>query len=64
LSPGGVHEYASGAAQAMLDYVEPGRLVFSCGCRITLGVQDLYTWNLKVLVNAGRRLGPARPGTN
>jgi hypothetical protein len=61
LSPGG--EYASGAAQAMLDYVEPGRLVFSCGRRITLGVQDLYTWKLNVLVNAPAGAS-ARPGTN
>src|SRR6185436_14619704 len=32
LAPMGVHQYASGTAQAVLDYARPGaRLVFSCG---------------------------------
>ena len=60
LVPRGVHGYASGTAQAVLDYIEPGRLVFSCGWHITRDVQDLYTWKLKALVNVGGRLGPAR----
>ena len=59
LVPRGVHHYASGTAQAVLDHAEPGaRLVFSCGWHITLDGQDVYTWKLKALVNggAGRRL--------
>jgi hypothetical protein len=36
LAPRGVHQYASGTAQAVLDYARPGaRLVFSCGWDIT-----------------------------
>jgi nucleoside-diphosphate-sugar epimerase len=36
LAPWGVHQYASGTAQAVLDYARPGaRLVFSCGWHIT-----------------------------
>ena len=57
LVPRGVHGYASGTAQAVLDYAEPGaRLVFSCGWHITRDGQDVYTWKLKALVNVGGRL--------
>jgi NAD(P)-dependent dehydrogenase (short-subunit alcohol dehydrogenase family) len=57
LVPRGVHGYASGTAQAVLDYAEPGaRLVFSCGWHITRDEQDVYTWKLKALVNVGGRL--------
>src|SRR3954467_12165979 len=57
LVPRGVHGYASGTAQAVLDYAEPrARLVFSCGWHITLDGQDVYTWKLKALVNVGGRL--------
>ena len=57
LVPRGVHHYASGTAQAVLDHAEPGaRLVFSCGWHITLDGQDVYTWKLKALVNLGGRL--------
>src|SRR5213593_561675 len=57
LVPHGVHGYASGTAQAVLDYAEPGaRLVFSCGWHISLDGQDVYTWKLKALVNVGGRL--------
>ena len=57
LVPRGVHGYASGTAQAVLDYAEPeARLVFSCGWHITLDGQDVYTWQLKALVNIGGRL--------
>src|ERR687890_2555113 len=57
LAPWGVHHYASGTAQAVLDYAEPGaRLVFSCGWHITLDGQDVYTRKLKALVNVGGRL--------
>jgi hypothetical protein len=52
LVPRGVHGYASGTAQAVLDYSEPGtRLIFSCGWHITLDGQDVYSWRLRALVN-------------
>ena len=57
LVPRGVHGYASGTAQAVLDHAQPGaRLVFSCGWHITLDGQDVYSWRLKALVNVGGRL--------
>src|SRR6476660_3731775 len=57
LVPRGVHHYASGTAQAVLDHAEPGaRLVFSCGWHITVDGQDVYPWKLKALVNIGGRL--------
>src|SRR4051812_12430639 len=59
LVPRGVHGYASGTAQAVLDYAEPeARLVFSCGWHITVDGQDVYTWKLKALVNIGGRPAP------
>jgi len=52
LVPRGVHGYASGTAQAVLDYApRDARLVFSCGWHITLDGQDVYSWKLKALVN-------------
>jgi len=57
LAPMGVHHYASGTAQAVLDYADPGaRLVFSCGWHITRDGQDVYSWKIKVLVNIVGRL--------
>ncbi len=57
LVPRGVHHYASGTAQAVLDYARPdGRLVFSCGWHITRDGQDVYSWKLKTLVQVGGRL--------
>src|SRR5438270_583006 len=57
LVPRGVHHYASGTAQAVLDYAQPGaRLVFSCGWHITRDGQDRYSWRLKALVKIGGRL--------
>src|SRR6185436_8725897 len=51
LAPWGVQQYASGTAQAVLDYARPGaRLVFSCGWHITRDGQDVYSWKLKLLV--------------
>lgn len=51
LVPWGVHGYASGTAQAVLDHAEPGaRLVFSCGWHISMDGQDVYSWHLKALV--------------
>src|SRR5258706_4932657 len=62
LAPMGVHQHASGTAQAVLDYADPGaRLVFSCGWHITRDGQDVYSWKIKVLVNivGGSRASPA-----
>lgn len=57
LVPRGVHHYASGTAQAVLDYVRPeARLVFSCGWHITRDGRDVYSWKLKALVQVGGRL--------
>jgi uncharacterized protein YbjT (DUF2867 family) len=51
LVPRGVHGYATGTAQAVLDHAPAGvRLVFSCGWHITLDGQDVYSWKLKALV--------------
>ena len=52
LVPRGVHQYAAGTAQAVLDYAQPGaRLVFSCGWHITRDGQDVYSRQLKMIVN-------------
>ena len=52
LVPRGVHGYATGTAQAVLDHAPPGaRLVFSCGWHITRDGQDVYSWKIKALVN-------------
>ena len=57
LAPMGVHQYASGTAQAVLDYVRPGaRLVFSCGWHITRDGKDVYSWKIKLLVHVVGRL--------
>ncbi|MFI9550195.1 NAD(P)-dependent oxidoreductase [Nonomuraea endophytica] len=51
LVPRGVHGYAAGTAQAVLDHARPGaRLVFSCGWHITLDGRDVYSWKVKTLV--------------
>ena len=56
LVPRGVHHYASGTAQAVLDQAAPGaRLVFSCGWHITRDGQDVYSWKLRTIV---RVFGP------
>jgi uncharacterized protein YbjT (DUF2867 family) len=49
LVPWGVHGYASGTAQAVLDCARPGaRLVFSCGWHITRDGRDVYSRSLKL----------------
>jgi len=51
LVPWGMHHYASGTAQAVLDFAEPNaRLVFSCGWHITRDGQDVYSKKLLALV--------------
>jgi hypothetical protein len=58
LVPWGVQQYASGTAQAVLDYARPGaRLIFSCGWHITLDGQDVYSRSLKVQEKVFGRIG-------
>ncbi|MFQ5919771.1 MAG: NAD(P)-dependent oxidoreductase [Thermoplasmata archaeon] len=58
LVPWGVHHYASGTAQAVLDYAPPGaRLVFSCGWHITRDGQDVYSRRFKATVKVLGWLG-------
>src|SRR5688500_4310717 len=53
LVPRGVHGYASGTAQAVLDHARPGaRLVFSCGWHITRDGQDVYSRTFLTIVKA------------
>jgi hypothetical protein len=53
LVPRGVHGYATGTAQAVLDHAPAGaRQVFSCGWHITRDGQDVYSWKLKAIVKA------------
>jgi NAD(P)-dependent dehydrogenase (short-subunit alcohol dehydrogenase family) len=52
LVPRGLHQYASGTVQAVLDFARPeARLVFSCGWHITRDGQDVYSRKLKMIVN-------------
>jgi hypothetical protein len=58
LVPWGVHQYASGTAQAVLDYAPPNaRLVFSCGWHITRDGKDLYSRKFKWAVSAAGWIG-------
>lgn len=51
LAPWGVDDYASGTAQAVLDFAEPeARLIFSCGWHISRDGQDRYPFKLKAFV--------------
>lgn len=51
LAPWGIQQYASGTAQAVLDYAAPGaRLVFSCGWHISRDGQDAYSWAFRAMV--------------
>ena len=51
LVPWGVKGYATGTAQAVLDFAEPNaRLVFSCGWHITRDGEDKYAWRLRTVV--------------
>ncbi|MGR3322389.1 MAG: NAD(P)-dependent oxidoreductase [Pseudooceanicola sp.] len=52
LVPWGVDGYATGTAQAVLDFAEPGaRLVFSAGWHISRDGRDVYTWRHRVFVS-------------
>jgi hypothetical protein len=58
LVPWGRDNYASGTAQAVLDYAEPGaRLVFSCGWHISMDGQDRYSRSIKIQETIGRWIG-------
>jgi hypothetical protein len=58
LVPWGAQHYASGTAQAVLDYAQPGaRLIFSCGWHITRDGQDVYSRTLKAEEKFGRWFG-------
>lgn len=51
LAPWGVQQYASGTAQAVMDFAEPdARLIFSCGWHISRDGKDVYSWKLKTFV--------------
>ncbi len=51
LVPWGVNDYASGTAQAVLDFAPPdARLIFSCGWHITKDGEDVYSRRFKALV--------------
>lgn len=59
LVPWGMQHYASGTAQAVLDFAPPGaRLIFSCGWHITRDGKDVYSWKLKALVKILAALAP------
>jgi hypothetical protein len=51
LVPWGVQQYATGTAQAVLDYAPAGaRLVFSCGWHITRDGKDVYSLSFRAFV--------------
>ena len=54
LVPYGMQHYASGTAQAVLDYAEDhARVVFSCGWHITRDGRDVYSMKVRALVTVG-----------
>jgi hypothetical protein len=58
LVPFGRQHYASGTAQAVLDYAPAqARLIFSCGWHITRDGQDMYPKNFKFQEQAARWIG-------
>ncbi len=51
LVPWGINQYATGTAQAVLDYARPdARLIFSCGWHISRDGKDVYSISLKTFV--------------
>ncbi len=58
LAPWGMQQYASGTAQAVLDFAEPGaRLAFSCGWHISRDGKDRYSWAFLAMVAVFRWVG-------
>ncbi|SHH32719.1 NAD(P)H-binding [Cognatiyoonia sediminum] len=59
LAPWGVNDYASGTAQAVMDFAEPdARLIFSCGWHITKDGKDTYGLKIRSIVWLFSWLGP------
>lgn len=59
LAPWGVDNYASGTAQAVMDFAAPdARLIFSCGWHITRDGKDRYSWKLRLVEWLVRKIGP------
>ena len=57
LVPWGVQQYATGTAQAVLDYApESARLIFSCGWHITRDGKDVYSLKVKFLTGVAGRI--------
>ena len=57
LVPWGVDDYASGTAQAVLDFAEPdARLIFSCGWHISRDGKDQFPLKLRLLIGIFRHL--------
>lgn len=57
LVPWGTNNYASGTAQAVLDFARPGaRLIFSCGWHVARDENDVYSRKFKVSVAVVGRL--------
>ncbi len=57
LVPWGLHHYASGTAQAVLDHAPAdARLIFSCGWHISRDGRDVYTRRLRAFVAVFGRL--------
>ncbi|MEA3246433.1 MAG: NAD(P)H-binding protein [Gemmatimonadota bacterium] len=57
LVPWGVQQYATGTAQAVLDFAPPrARLVFSCGWHISRDGKDVYPLKLRFFVAVFGRL--------
>ena len=51
LVPWGVQQYATGTAQAVLDFApENARLIFSCGWHISKDGKDVYSWAFKLML--------------
>lgn len=51
LAPWGGDDYASGTAQAVLDFAPPeARLIFSCGWHITKDGKDVYSKRFKLIL--------------
>jgi hypothetical protein len=58
LVPWGRQQYATGTAQAVLDYARPGaRLIFSCGWHISRDGQDVFSRTLRWQEKAARWIG-------
>ena len=58
LAPWGFINYASGTAQAVLDFAQPGaRLIFSCGWHISKDGLDKYTLGFRIMVKTFSFIG-------